>query len=142
MNKHPNLIYLASPYSHTDEYIQHQRAKEISQIAGQLIGEGVHVYCPIAETVMIAKHGELNTTDWEFWKAKDCNQLSRCDELWIAQMDGYQESIGIKGEVKYALENNIPVWFLDPVEFCLYQTDSEKELLDIFNCHNIKELES
>lgn len=101
-----NLIYLASPYSHPDPLVQNEREKVVCQLAFLLINAGYLVYCPIAETAALVRHSQSIDTGWEFWRKKDLLQLDRCDELWIADMDGWTESKGVQGEVRHAMLNS------------------------------------
>lgn len=112
--------YLASPYSHPDEEVREQRAKNISRVAGTLMCHGFKIFCPIAHSHMIQTNTEgLDCTEWHFWREHDIDQLKDCDELWIVMLEGWLKSVGIKGEIKYAMKNNMPIKLITPCGFVI-----------------------
>lgn len=128
-------FYLASPYSHPDPVVRMTRAAQVSQLAFQLMIKGYCVYCPIAETVFIAQFGEHTDTGWDFWRNQDIPKLAVCDKLLVSLIDGWKESKGVRGEVKYALKNNIPIEFLR-LNGEIFIT----HVLDMFEVKSIEEL--
>ena len=111
--KQKPLIYLASPYSHKHKHVRAYREDYVCAMAAYLILKGHHIYCPIAETVSVEKHGKF-TSAWAFWRDIDLHKLEKCDELWIAGVDGWEKSSGVQGELKFALNRQYKislVWF-------------------------------
>lgn len=110
------LIYLATPYNHPDPAIREERFTLACLAAATLMRDGVHLFCPIAHTHPIALQGNL-PCGWDYWQKYDQLMLSACDELWIVQMDGWDRSEGIKGEIEIArqLRFNKRVFYLHPV---------------------------
>ena len=90
-----------------------EREELVCGLAVDLKNQGHHIYCPIAETAALAKHAHLLGTSWEDWREHDLVLLDRCDELWIAMIDGWQQSKGVRGELKFALQRGIPVCFVN-----------------------------
>lgn len=131
------VIYLGSPYSHPDPAIRMYRAAIVSRVAFQLMLRKNCVYCPIAETVFIAQFGEHADTGWDFWRNQDLPKLHRCDELWICMIDGWRESKGLRGEVKYALKHNKPVRFVDTN--CNLR-EEHPDMLFMFGVENVDQL--
>ena len=151
MKPRNKLIYLASPYTHADDAVRYFREQEICRIAAALKRQGKHAYCPIAETTSVARHGKLVNTTWEEWREDDLTLLSRCDEIQVAMIDGWNESRGIRGEVKFALKNNIPVSFImyedaDDIESSdldinlYFLHGNEKWVLAMFDVNSVDEL--
>lgn len=138
-DKRPKLTYLAGPYTHPNQQVMEDREIQHSRCAAKLIKQNIHVYAPIAETCMIAKHDDIKDTGWEFWRAKDLNQLSRCDEMYIILMDGWRESKGVRGEVKFAIQNNIPIHLVD-VDGTYTIEPPTKQLLGMFGVKEVTEL--
>lgn len=103
------LIYLGSPYTHADNKIRKKRAEIVSKAAMYFIENGVMVYCPIAESIELAKHSTFTNTTWEFWREKDLTILNLCKELYICSIDGWKDSIGLRAEIKYAIKNDIKI---------------------------------
>lgn len=106
------LIYLAGPFSHTEKAIMNEREIQHAKCAIALKQQGLSIYAPITETTALEKLGGLKETSWAYWREHDLNLLSRCDELWVMLLDGYKESLGVKGEVKFAVKNSIPIKFV------------------------------
>jgi len=108
MSRKP-LIYLASPYSHRDEGLKLRRFEEVNKIAAQLILQGFHVFVPISMSHPIAEASGLDMGGWEIennkftgWKDLDTNILSRCDEFWVVEMEGWDTSVGVRAEFEFA----------------------------------------
>lgn len=77
--------------------------------------EGHAIYCPIAESHSIQRlHVDAMSGGWDFWKGQDLPKLDRCDELWVVQLDGWDTSTGVKGEVEYMREQGKPIKFINP----------------------------
>lgn len=129
---HPELTYLAGPYTHHDEKVMEDREIQHSRCGALLMAQGIHVYVPIAETCMIAKHDSVKDTGWDFWRAIDLNKLARCDKMMIIDIDGWKESKGVRGEVKYALLNNIPVSIVS-VDASFIIEPAIEQLLEMLN---------
>lgn len=110
----PDLIYLATPYSHADARVVEYRFIVACRVAGRLMGEGHLVFSPIAHTHPIAMEAKL-PLGWDFWARYDQALLDRATEVWVLRMDGWDESRGIQAEVRYAQETDKPVRFIDPL---------------------------
>jgi hypothetical protein len=109
--KNKTLVYLATPYTHSDPAVVERRFNAVNRAAAQLMREGKHVFSPISHTHPIAIAGDLPTT-WEFWQEYDRAVLEHCCELVILMQDGWDESKGVAGECRIATELGIPVSFL------------------------------
>lgn len=107
------LIYLASPYTHSDPATRRLRAERAAEVACQLINKGHHVISPIAFFHFVATCGSLPTV-FEYWLELNRKILSICGELWIIQMEGWIASMGIAAEIRIAKELNIPIRYVDP----------------------------
>lgn len=98
-----SLIYLASPYTHEDPAIVDSRVEEVYRKVSDLMKLGYTVFSPIAHCHDMAKSCDL-PTDWEFWNEYDKTIISRCDELWVLKLPGWQNSHGVKAEIQIAME--------------------------------------
>lgn len=108
------LVYLASPYSHPDPAVKQERFETICRVQAELLNQygNEHGFIgPIAASHCIAQYGQL-PTDWEFWNKQDELLISKCDELWVIKMDGWEGSIGVQAEIGIALGKRIPIHFL------------------------------
>ncbi len=107
------MIYLASNYSHDDPAIREARFVAVCQYAAKMMGDGLHVFSPIAMSHPIACHGEL-PKDWAYWEASDRWFIERCDAVWVLMLDGWADSVGIRAELKIAQELGKPVKYCTP----------------------------
>lgn len=110
-----SLIYLASPYSHPDPAIMQARFETVCCAAAHFMGEGVHIFSPIAHSHPIALAGEL-PRGFEFWESYDRKILAACSALWVLMMDGWKESKGIGAEIVIAKEFKLPIEYIVPYE--------------------------
>jgi hypothetical protein len=104
------LIYLASPYSKYPHGRVHAEAA-VSTKAAELMSKGVALFCPITHSHWIEQHMD-SVQDGDWWLEKDFAVLERCDELWVYQMPGWDESYGVKKEIEFAEHNNIPITYV------------------------------
>lgn len=104
--------YLACPYSHPSVAVREARYVTICRIAGSLFNTGTFVFSPIAHCHKIAIVCDM-PKEIGFWRAYDNIMLDTCDKLIIAKMDGWEESAGVKHETEYAMQNGIPIEYLD-----------------------------
>ena len=100
-------IYLASPYSGTETQ-QIERYKQVCQSAADIIRMGYAVFSPIAHSHGIAVHGGLNG-DHSTWKDQNLAWLEWCNEVWVVNMPGWDESKGVGWEMKMAKSMGKPV---------------------------------
>lgn len=106
------MIYLASPYSHELAEVREQRYWTVCYAAAKFMAEGHHIFSPIAHTHGICLQGKSQNFGFEFWKVFDEEMIRLCDEFWILQMDGWEQSKGMKAETAYAYEIGKPVKYV------------------------------
>ena len=106
--------YLGTPYSKYPPELggvagAYHRACEL---AGMLVRQGFHVYCPIAHTHPIAIKGKLDPFDHELWMPLDECFMKNAKGLIIGTMRGWRDSYGLEVERRYFESVNKPVRFL------------------------------
>jgi hypothetical protein len=106
------MIYVASPYSHSDATVREDRFRAACQAAAALLRAGRCVFSPIAHSHPLVDFGL--PTDWEFWQRYNVEHLQRCEELMVLTLDGWRESIGVQAEIRIAGEMGTPVSYLAP----------------------------
>lgn len=106
------LTYLAAPYYHADPEIPKQRMITFYQIDAALSAQGLMLVSPLYK-VETAKHGEIPDT-FNFWERYCYEMLAVCGEMIIILMDGWNKSSGVKAEIKYCQEHQIPIRYYDP----------------------------
>lgn len=131
------LKYLAGPFSNPDQKIMDERKVLHAKLAVLLKNRGESIYAPIPETTCLTELGGLSGTSWKDWREHDLNLLQRCDELYVMLIQGWRESLGVRGEVKFAIQNNIPIRFINMEGelfrlnvFEMFLIESEEELND------------
>lgn len=107
------MIYLASAYSSDDPAVREARYQAACRATAVLLMGGETVFSPIVHSHVLLEHGCPNT--WEFWKEIDYGFLTRCSALYVLMLPGWEESVGVKQEIKWAEELELPIKFLDPV---------------------------
>ena len=105
-------IYLAIPYSHQDPKVREERFELVNKMAARLIEEGYNVLSPISHSHPISLDMD-NSNKSEFWCNLSLEWLVYCDEMHVCCIDGWKESKGVKREIEFAKENNIPIIYLD-----------------------------
>lgn len=105
------LIYLASPYSHADDRVIKYRYEDAMRATIWLMQQGYQVFSPIVYSHQLAEAGLGGS--WEYWAGFDLAMIDRCDELWILELDGWLESVGVEKEREYALAKNMPIKNID-----------------------------
>ncbi len=99
------LIYLASPYSSKSSVESVRRAEEawrydeVCRHAAQYVLEGYVIFCPIAHSHPLRRFGADG--DWYSWADTDYTFLRCSKELWVLQLPGWEESTGVREEMKY-----------------------------------------
>ncbi len=103
------LYYLASPYSHIDPKVQHQRFELVNEFAAKLIEEQ---HLTIIEPI-VCGHAKLNLlpTTFTFWQDMCRRFIQHCDAVIVYTIPGWKESIGVQAEIKYAKELGKPIFF-------------------------------
>ena len=106
--------YLASPYN-GHPYGLEAAFQEASRVAGDLVGRGIRVFCPIAHCYPLELYGGLSGTsgDLKFWLGVDGPMMDAAVGLIVLKMKGWTESEGIKAEVKRFREAEKPVLYME-----------------------------
>lgn len=91
--------YLAVPYSHDDKSIEEERFEKVTELASDLTRCGLCVISPITHSHPQTKYNRLPGT-WDFWGAIDSRIMPVCQYLIVYQLDGWEESVGIKNEME------------------------------------------
>lgn len=102
------FIYLASPYSDKSYLVRHQRYIHVSEVTAQLLRQGLHVYSPIVHCHEIAKRFSL-PKDFSFWEAYNYAMLEQAASLYILELEGWEKSRGVRGEIQFARKHNISI---------------------------------
>lgn len=105
------MIFLASPYSHHDPSIRLQRYYAALQFTVRAVAKGIPLFSPIVYGHCISQHAAPLPYDAEYWEKINDPILSSALELWVLQLDGWQQSLGVTREIEIALSNYTPVLY-------------------------------
>ena len=107
------MIYLSSPYSHPEALVRAARFRLACEAVAKMLRAGEHVISPIVHCHPVAIAHDL-PTDFAFWQAYNRDTLKRCDRMVVLKLAGWEESVGVAGEIEMAAEFNIPVEYREP----------------------------
>ena len=99
------LIYLAAPLGHPDPSIRQERFESVSRYCGYLIRQYALVFSPLSLGASLDENAISNSA----WYAFGLQMLARCNELRILALEGWEESVGVSLETRYARQLHIPV---------------------------------
>lgn len=110
------LIYLAAPYRHNNPAVVEWRVEQINRKCAELMAAGHLVFSPISHSHPIAMQGNL-PKNWAFWENYDRVMLSKCDELLVLKLPGWETSEGVQAEIRIAEGLGLTISFCHYVEF-------------------------
>lgn len=110
------ISYLAAPYSSTQIHIRDRRYNQISFVAAQLMKRGELIFSPITSCHHLAIDYEL-PYDADYWLRYNLTFLKRCDRLLVLQLEGWEDSVGLRNEIAFATEYNIPIEYVTLGDF-------------------------
>lgn len=113
--------YLASPYSHSDPAVRQGRYEAVFAATRRLMDEGGLVFSPIVYSHQFALLD--GPGDWESWRPFDIHMLRAMGQLTIYKLPGWEDSVGVLAEYKFALNCIITINYLSP-------TNAELALLE------------
>lgn len=123
------MIYLASPYSGAlkDWYVagmsEHMLEKKLNNLmeyrynavmtyVASSLSRGSPLFSPILHSHEMAKKYDLPKT-FGFWQKINHRMIDACSEVRILQLEGWEESAGVKDEINYAISKGIPVTYVE-----------------------------
>lgn len=105
------MIYLASPYSHPDPAVREDRFRAACRTVVAMMQANEVVYSPIVHGHPLVRYGL--PSDWSFWQPSSRAFLMRCDAVAVVRLDGWQESVGVREEIRLAEALGKPLRFLE-----------------------------
>lgn len=106
------LIYLASPHAHPSLEVRQGRVVAAAWFTSRLIEAGHAVYSPIVHNGFTQRIRPVAFEEGHDWYTFDYTMLSLCHQLFIAQIDGWRESVGVARELRIAQTRRIPVVYV------------------------------
>jgi hypothetical protein len=108
------MIYLASPYTHTDPEVMRQRYELAFQFCASEMQKGVSVLSPIVYGHQFALRGQAQT-DFLSWQKFNDSLLLRSAAVHVLMLNGWRDSLGIHHELEYAERLGLPIIYRSPV---------------------------
>lgn len=103
------MIYLATPYSHTEPTIREARYKQALWLTNYFLAAGQKVFSPIVYGHHITKEFSPDMYEALHWVDWNNHVIDCCDKLWYHNLDGLLPSKGMQVEITYALSHRMPV---------------------------------
>jgi len=95
------MIYLASPYSHSDPLIRKTRFLLAEEFVAKNFPE--HIYSPVVHYHELSLRHNI-PGDFATWQKINFDMIRRADEFWILDIPGWEDSVGVTAEAKFALD--------------------------------------
>lgn len=105
------MIYLASPYSHPQPAVRHERYMAASKALNLLLNQRQWTFSPIVHCHDNAVRFGLPTTH-DFWLEFDTAFLRRCEFLYVLAIAGWRESKGVAVELSLAGRLHLPISYM------------------------------
>jgi hypothetical protein len=85
-----SVIYVASPYTHSDPNVIEENYRKVAELAAFLCSQGMVALSPIVYGHTLISFREM-PNDWAFWNNFCISLLNKSDELWVYKMDGINQ---------------------------------------------------
>lgn len=106
------VAYLATPYSkRRNRWAAHAEA---CKLTAALISRGFKVLSPIAHSHPIAEIGGLDALNSAFWLDQMQPMMKCANALFVAMVEGWHESTGVRFEIDFFRHEKKPVVYLQP----------------------------
>ncbi len=106
------MIYLAQPYTDPDTRVRESRYDAALRVTADYTKLGFLIYSPIVHYHNIAVRFHL-PGDFTFWRELNFRALSRCSEIWILPLEGWEKSLGLRAEIREAARLNLQPTYLE-----------------------------
>lgn len=104
--------YLASPYS-TYPAGWEAACRDVACVAASLLHHKVLVFSPITHSHPIGLVGSVKPDDLPAWEALDRPFMEMAVGCIVAMLPNWQNSTGVSNEVRWFVEQNKPLIYLD-----------------------------
>jgi nucleoside 2-deoxyribosyltransferase len=140
------MIYLACPYRHIDSKVAEKRLQTSCLVAALLMKHGFIVFNPLSHSVPIESklleefEFESDNEVHDFWMRQDLEILRKCTAVVLIEIDGWEQSKGVKKELEESQNLNIPIYRIteDDIEHFRITLKIFDSLLGTQNKINIK----
>jgi hypothetical protein len=106
------FIYLASPYFHPSKNTREQRYEAVMEYTAFCLNERIPIYSPIVYCHPLAKRHSLPKSA-EFWNWYNKSMMRQAFAMRVLKLDGWEDSVGVRGEIEMAEELGIPITYVE-----------------------------
>lgn len=111
------MVILSSPYSSKDKNVVAQRVKETGEYVVSLMEQGITVVSPTLYGLGVIEYSEKKLPDsYEFWEKYCRDIVKNSDEMYVAAIEGWEDSKGVNGEIEYAKEFGKNIWLVEKID--------------------------
>lgn len=110
MFKVEGFIYLACPYSTSDDALKEHRVKVAFHVTARIMKMGNAIFSPLTHTHDL---GKIITASHDFWMLQDIAILRHASLLVVLCLPGWDESKGVREEIAVAHACRIPVVYIN-----------------------------
>jgi hypothetical protein len=103
--------YIGSPYSHPEALIREERFIHAAYYLMQKLKRREWAYSPIVHCHQLSQIWGM-PTDAEFWRDYDFAMLAHARKFEVLRLDGWDQSLGLKGEIEEATRLNIRIEYI------------------------------
>lgn len=108
----PSYSYVASPYSHEDKWMEHQRYLAVMKFVATRTKENNELlFSPILHWHPCARHHEL-PTDALYWQKFNHAMQGRAAKTIVLMLDGWEQSKGVQYEITFAKTLEQPIEYV------------------------------
>lgn len=105
--------YIASPYTHPDSTVRAARYEQALTFLAWALNNGIWSYCPIVQChALCVKH--KMPYEFNFWRDYNKVMLTAAAHVIVLQLDGWQQSKGVGGEIEFAKGLDKPISYMVP----------------------------
>lgn len=112
------FIYLASPYSHPDPDIRLTRYRQTMSVVAEKLNQRVWLYSPIVHCHELSLYHKL-PYDFNFWRGYNEAMIESAAAVAVLKLSGWEDSVGVKGEVRFANAIDKAVEYWEPPQLKL-----------------------
>ena len=107
------MIFVSSPYTSQDPAVTLERYENVCKYTAELVASGQVAFSPIVYGHTLLSYAKM-PSDWQFWKNFCESFLSKCAEVHVLTIPGWQESTGVAAEIAFAESKEIPIKYIRP----------------------------